>query len=480
MKKFGIFMCSLALAGMMFTSCEGKQNGGGNIDINNLVEDGFYAVGDACPIKSVNDKDAVLAQMSQGINEVLMDQKKLPWEESKRAGMWEKYIYLEADKDFELILKEGANATIYGADLTKQELVTDGSPLEGYKGSLIIGKKMKVQETGLYHIVLDLNMDGALDLTGKEQIIVAPVTWGVSGAMNGWGMTEGTMEFKSAKEIVWTWKDCDMAAGGKFKFKDVKSAWKIVLDDAGAVKAHTNLGVDCQNGGADIAVEKGGLYDITLTYNLAKGVIANSYKYEVVLTKESTLPTTMNMIGEEFGNWLWDNAGVVELTPVHSKPGMFWCTRLISAGKPFKFCAKKEWNGDFYNLGAEDTGFTVTDNNCTVAETGVYTIVIDIKGAKITIAKAEVFGIGDAFGSWDAGKYPFTIKEDGTATITTAAAGNLRMYTAVPGVDWWQAEYNIYDGKIQYRGEGGDQAAVAVAANATVTVNFNAGTGEIK
>jgi hypothetical protein len=125
-------------------------------------------------------------------------------------------------------------------------------------------------------------MDGALDLTGKEQIIVAPVTWGVSGAMNGWGMTEGTMEFKSAKEIVWTWKDCDMAAGGKFKFKDVKSAWKIVLDDAGAVKAHTNLGVDCQNGGADIAVEKGGLYDITLTYNLAKGVIANSYKYEVV------------------------------------------------------------------------------------------------------------------------------------------------------------------------------------------------------
>ena len=77
MKKFGIFMCSLALAGMMFTSCEGKKNGNGDIDINNLVEDGFYAVGDACPIKSVNDKDAVLAQMSQGINEVLMDQKKL-------------------------------------------------------------------------------------------------------------------------------------------------------------------------------------------------------------------------------------------------------------------------------------------------------------------------------------------------------------------------------------------------------------------
>ena len=26
MKKFGIFMCSIALVGMMFTSCEGKKN----------------------------------------------------------------------------------------------------------------------------------------------------------------------------------------------------------------------------------------------------------------------------------------------------------------------------------------------------------------------------------------------------------------------------------------------------------------------
>ena len=96
MKKFGIFMCSLALVGMMFTSCD--QNGqGGGIDIDNLVEDGFYAVGEACPIKTVNDANAVLAQMSQGINEVDMDQNGKTWDESKRDGMWEKYIYLEAN-----------------------------------------------------------------------------------------------------------------------------------------------------------------------------------------------------------------------------------------------------------------------------------------------------------------------------------------------------------------------------------------------
>ena len=76
MKKFGVFMCSLALAGFVFTSCD-DPNKGNKPDIDNLVEDGFYAVGEASPIKSVNDADAVKAQMAQGINEVLMDQDKL-------------------------------------------------------------------------------------------------------------------------------------------------------------------------------------------------------------------------------------------------------------------------------------------------------------------------------------------------------------------------------------------------------------------
>ena len=159
---------------------------------------------------------------------------------------------------------------------------------------------------------------------------------------------------------------------------------------------------------------------------------------------------------------------------------MFWCTRQFTAGKPFKFCAKKEWNGDFTNLGAEDTGFTVADGNCSVAETGLYTVVVDLKASKVTIAKAEVYGMGDVFGGWDAGKYPFTINADGTASIVAPAAGNVRMYTAVPGADWWQSEFNVFDGKIEYRGEGGDQAAVPVTAGQTVTLNFNAGTGSIQ
>jgi hypothetical protein len=71
-------------------------------------------------------------------------------------------------------------------------------------------------------------------------------------------------------------------------------------------------------------------------------------------------------------------------------------------------------------------------------------------------------------------------------TATTSADGNLRIYVAAPeGITgdpaaWWRREFNIFDGKIEYRGAGGDQTAVPVTANQTVTLDFNAGTGSIQ
>lgn len=481
MKKSSILACALAVTGMVLTSCNG-DNGKNPVDIDNLVEDGFYVVGEACPIKTLDAADAVKGQMAQGINEVEMQENGKTWDEAKRDGMFEKYIYLEAEKEFQLVLKEGNAQTIYGAELAAVELDGEGDQPKGtvFKGSLMQDKKMSVQETGLYHIVLDLNRDGALDLTGKEQIVIVPVKWGVSGGMNSWGLTEGEATIISATEITWTWTDQELASNGEFKFKN--QGWKIILDDAGKVKAHLNLGMNMKNGGDNIAVTDAGLYDITLTYNLAKGEIANSYSYKTILTQASDLPTNMYMIGQDFGNWNWEDAGIVEFVPVHSHPGMFWATRYIAnPANGFKFCAQKAWNGDFTGLG-NDTGYTVSEGNCFVADAGLYTILIDLKASAVTIAPAEIYGMGDAFGNWDEGSNAFSINEDGTASITTTAAGNLRMYTKIAGNEgnWWQSEYNIYDGVIMYRAEGGDQEAVAVNAGQNITLDFNAGTGSIQ
>ena len=489
MKKFGIFMCSLALVGMTFTSCDPEDGPQGGVDFDNLVEDGFYAVGEACPIKTVDAENAVLAQMSQGVNEVLMDQDKLSWEESKRDGMWEKYIYLEGGKDFELILKEGENQTIYGANLAKTMINTDKGEQEHYKGSLVIGQKMQVAESGLYHIVLDLNKDGKLDLTGKEQIIVVPVEWAVTVSNND--VKASKVEEISATEIVWSWDTVTIKPTDWFKFKDYVTGWKIQLDDAGTVKAHTNMGTDSIgnliNGTGNLpAVDKYGKYAITLTYKLAKGQVGNSYSYTIKLVEElqPTYPETMFMIGEEFGNWDWNSESIVEMVPVNSDPnvgkeGAFWCTRKITAGKGFKFCSVREWNGDFATLGESDV--TVDGGgNLVVKEDGLYTVVVDLAENKVSVKKAEVYGMGDVFGGWNAGTYPFTINADGTATITAVNAGEVRMYTAVEGADWWCTEYIVLDGKIVYRGNGSDQQRVNVTAGQKVTLDFNAGTGVIE
>ncbi len=463
MKKFGLFAVALAAAAVSLTSCNEKEKNQPNLD---ELPNGFYV--------SVAGADLVAENaMDQGTNEV---------DQTARAGMYEKYVILEAGKKYEFVNKKGNNADRYGVpELAYGDslIVTDNHNVEGYNGSLAANTTVEVKATDLYHIVLDFNEDGALTDVGGAQCIIVPVEWGVRGGMNSWGWTKGEKS-EADGAITWTWKDQELAAAGEFKFAH-SDAWKINLDIANLVKANTNLGVDCVPGGDNIKVEKAGLYTITLTYKASteSSAIKDSYSMTVELTQESTLPTTMYMIGNDFGNWNWEDAGVVEMIPVHSHAGMFWTIRHMTTATEFKFCATKAWNGDFKQL-ADNEGF-ITPNNAQVEADGIYTIIVDLKGDKITVMPAEVYGMGDCFGGWDEGKNPFEVAEK-TLVATTAAAGNLRMYAKIPGNDgnWWQSEFNIYDGKIVYRADGGDQEAVAAAAGAKVTLDFNAGTGSIE
>ena len=461
MKKFGFFAVALAAAAISFTSCDSKKQNGPDL---NALPNGFYV--------SVAGEDLVVANaMDQGTNEV---------DQSARAGMYEKYIVLEPGKKYEFVNKKGNNADRYGSALEYGDslIVTDNHEVAGYKGSLAANTTIEVKEAALYHIVLDFNEDGNLSDVGGAQCIIVPVEWGVRGGMNSWGWTAGEKSEKDGA-ITWTWKDQELAAGGEFKFAH-SDCWKINLDIANLVKANTNLGAECVPGASNITVEKAGLYTITLTYKAAEtSAIADSYTMTVEMTQESTMPTTMYIIGNDFGNWDWASADVVEMTPVHSHAGMFWAIRHMTTTTEFKFCATKAWNGDFCKLG-ENEGFVTPNNNQVEAE-GIYTIIVDLKGNKVTVMPAKVFGMGDCFGGWNEGANAFAV-EGTTLVATTAAAGNLRMYAEIPGNtgNWWQSEFNIFDGKIVCRADGGDQDAVAAGAGAKVTLDFNAGTGSIQ
>lgn len=478
MRKLTYILGALALTSVLFASCEKKSQ---NSNLDEVVEDGFYVAGAATGQTGL----APSFMMAAGINEAA--------EQTKRDGMFEKYVVLDANKDFELLHYEAGKKTRYSAALAgftpdfEKEIYADNPDMEIYKGKLVTGddaKAMKVTKKGLYHIVLDLNKKKDLN---DAQIIVAPVKWGIRGGMNGWGFTEMTLKEEDGS-LIYTVKDCDAPANCEFKFS--YGGWKITLDEAGKVKANTNLGAVkgdtkklLQGGENIIAGPDAGLYDITLKFKMTGGELGASFTYETKLTKKSELPTTLYMIGEEFGNWDWSSTGVVDMIPFHSQPGMFWAIRYISQNKGFKFSPVKEWKDDFASLDTNE-GFKVEGDNAVVEESGIYCVGVDLKNKKIVVEKAPVYGIGDAFGSWDIKKNPYVV--DGkTMKIQATATGNLRTYVASSLLssenDWWHAEFIVNnEGKIEYRGTGGDPAAVNVDAGKTITFDFNAGTGTIQ
>ena len=477
MKKLSSFLCGLAVVGMMFTSCD---DNGKKPPVVTIVEDGFYVVGEASAIASLEAEGAEVAIMANGTNENASN--------AAREGMYEKYIALEGGKPFQLVLKEGATETVYGAELADVKLEGNEQPnITVQRGKMVENTTMQVKENGLYHIVLDLNLDGSLE---DKLILVAPVEWGVRGGMNGWGFTAGTRSEFNKTTMTYTWTDQELSAGGKFKFA-YGGGWKIELNaladatdanDARYIKANTNLGENALPGGADIAVEGAGTYTITLTYNLAQGAIANSYKYEIKMTAASALPSEMYMIGDAIGGWDWAGDYIVSMTPVHSAEGAFWTIKPLEAGKPFKFCPVKDWNGDFTGLG-EDSGYVVADGNCSVEADGIYMIYVDVKNKKLVVEPAAVYGIGDCFGGWDAKMEAAKFAVEGQSLkVTVPADGNLRMYaeSSAATTDWWTREFNVFDGKIEFRGKGDDQAAVAVTAGQVVTLNFADNTATIQ
>ncbi|KAF5030644.1 Outer membrane protein SusF [anaerobic digester metagenome] len=117
----------------------------------------------------------------------------------------------------------------------------------------------------------------------------------------------------------------------------------------------------------------------------------------------------------------------------------------------------------------------------------MYMVVLNLRDnqTKLSITPAEVYGIGDAFTNWDedAPANLFTVNND-TKTLVSPAlptSGNIRMYANHPWIpSWWNAEFNLYDGKIKYRNDGDDQEPVPGTAGNVITLSFDDNTGSIQ
>ena len=208
----------------------------------------------------------------------------------------------------------------------------------------------------------------------------------------------------------------------------------------------------------------------------------NNWTYTINEVKPDLFLTGSNY--DWGGKWL-------QLVPFNKSEEDFWTIIYLHEGEQFKFAPQAGWGDDFGYTGTtinDEAGANITsssDGNIVVGKAGWYLLKVQNGSTKaLTVLQPNVYLIGDAAGEWniaDSHKFTVPTTEDGVfESPAFAADAELRMCVSVDGFEWWQSEFMVFDGKIEYRGRGDDQNRVNVKAGQKVTLNFTAGTGEIK
>lgn len=223
-----------------------------------------------------------------------------------------------------------------------------------------------------------------------------------------------------------------------------------------------------------------------------------------------TVPEKLYLVGS-FNKWSWDNA--LEMIPVNGSPNIFWHLVYLdgegnSAG--VKFNSDKAWNKNAAGFEkitinpASDNAADIINANGNIGSSkpGWYLMIVEctVEGRDIkynvTFNKPNVYlqGVCTAAGGWDL--IPdnlFSVPTTADGEFVSPAIGNavsggpsgsdpgVRICVKIPNTEWWKSEFIVYDKKIAYRGNGGDQTPrVAGAVGQKVYLNFTKETGEIK
>ena len=223
------------------------------------------------------------------------------------------------------------------------------------------------------------------------------------------------------------------------------------------------------------------------------GKIAKAGKYNMTInmmdyTYEITeAPTELYMTGSEY-SWggVWK-----QLTPVNGTGTDYWTIVYLSVGEKIKFAPQADWGNDFGGQATvnDEAGAGLvadTDNNLEAKNAGWYLLHI-VNGVEriVNVLAPNVYLTGDtAPGGWsidETGKFVVPETKDGEfVSPAFVASKEVRMCVNFGGYDWWKVEFIVLDGKIVYRGNGGDQERVSVSEGQKAYLNFTDGTGTFK
>jgi hypothetical protein len=491
MKRIMYMASILLLASVVLVSC--KDDEVKPIDENPIfVEDGFYLSGTATGSDNL-ELDAMMMPgrvEGDGFASLL------------RNGMYEKFYYLSAG-NLNVTQVNGATRTKWGWDSEGQkELALDGTQdqINGtvYHGTIAAdGGEFNVETAGFYHIIID-------ESTSKAYF-TRITHWAAIGDASDLGWSgEYKMDPVSVTAESASWKGSGIAlrktGGIKFRYN---SGWKITGDDGVIIFA--NIGNEngewVMGAGTFAHPEEEGEYDVTLNWTLANG-FSFAYTRTGDIDPLPEYPDALFMIGDAVGGWSWDEIDL-PMIPVHSNPHLFWKIVWLDNAGGFKFAPAKAWAGDFGKTGDATNGIFDRggDNIPVPGESGYYMVVVNLAENKIAVVDPKVYLIGNNIENWDTANPNalFTVDNSNevitiTKDLVAPAQGNeLRMYAWFDAADWftkplgdatqvswWQVEFIILNGQIEYRGKGNDQARVPVeTANYTINLNFKEETGTI-
>lgn len=218
-----------------------------------------------------------------------------------------------------------------------------------------------------------------------------------------------------------------------------------------------------------------------------------------------SMPEQMFLTGNVIGNWDWQAS--VQMIPVHSQPGKFWCMQYLGKTSEGEMAQIK-----FNTLQDDDTAIGANAQideatqelaNTTIANNGsieigtpgwyIVAVTTEIMGRQfiyhLQLLKPEIYLHGGVTNNANWGipdrAYLFDIPTDADGEFVSPPFANdsqLRMCVVLSDGEWewYKSEFNIIGGKIVYRGNGGEQEAVNVKQGQRAYLKFADNTGYVQ
>lgn len=411
------------------------------------------------------------------------------------------YTWLKADGQFNIIKVDDSGSQVsYG----KGDVVTSSAATIGYETNKLSesGSAFTVSSDGLYMVLINKK---------DNQITIVPVAFGIIGdaTPDAWNSetSMGAPTYDSEQYYVTFTLTGTTLDKKQLKFR-YGGIWGVAVPYGDAtVTVHTNMGLtadsgnlteaysECKGGGANFSVDKKGTWNVTIRLSLKSKVFSASGICTGEDTSTAELPTSMFMIGSPYS---WDWANSYQMTPVNGVDGAFWAIQYMPSDAQIKFSSTMAWDGNDFGATSEDKlglgEYNSGSSNINFSATGYYLFIVKASLSndkqsvvkKFVIASPDVYLMGSVIGGWDANvaANKFTIENNVLVSPAFTAPGELRMYVNlndyITGWEWWKSEFIIIDGKINFRGNGGDQARLNVTAGQKAKLNFVDGTGVIE